>query len=161
LQQKKRRNALPSRQAITEHWLGRLDDLGVFDCSQDELPDGCCWACGRPGAVQRCHIKSHQHGGADTVDNLAILCPGCHAQSEDLPASSFFTWIREMRRTVWQDEFTHISLKMERLGYSFVAVDQLVKTIGCNATADVIASAWCSDPKTASKLADRIKAFSD
>jgi 5-methylcytosine-specific restriction endonuclease McrA len=161
LPQKKRRTPLPSRQAITEHWIDRIAELGVFDCSQDELPEGCCWACGRPGLVQRCHIKSHQHGGADTVDNLALLCPGCHAQSEDLPASAFLPWIRAMRRDVWQDEFTHVGLKLNRLGYTRDVFDGMVELVGADATVDAIVADWCADPATAAKLADRIKTFTD
>lgn len=156
--QNKKRAALPSRQAITDHWLGRLDELGVFNCSQDDLPDGCCWSCGKPGLVQRCHIKSHQHGGADTVDNLALLCPGCHAESEDLPASTFFAWIRAKRRDVWQDEFTHVLMKLERIGYPRHVFDGMVELLGTDATIDVITSDWRAEPKTAARLAGRIKA---
>lgn len=156
--QKKRRNVLPSRQAITDHWFpDRMSELGIFNCSQDELPEGCCWACGRPGLVERCHIRSHQHGGADTVDNLALLCPGCHDESEDLPESSFFTWIRAKRRDVWQDEFTHARIKLERLGFTPIVVDYLIGYIGCEATADTIAAACCADERTAARLAGLMK----
>lgn len=136
-----------------------MADLGVFDCSQDDLPDGCCWACGRPSQMQRCHIVSHQHGGADTVDNLVILCRGCHDESEDLHAAAFLPWIRAKRRDEWKDEYTHVALKLGRIGYPRPAIEALVTMIGTSATADIIARAWCADPDTAARLAGRIKAI--
>ena len=160
MRRNKKRDALPSRQAITDHWFpNRMGELGIFHYSQDELPDSCCWACGRAAVVQRCHIKSHQHGGADTVENLVILCPGCHDESEDLPESSFFPWIRAKRQGDWQDEFTHVARKMARIGYSWPVVKEMVETLGQDATTDTIASAYCADPGSAATMAHRIKAF--
>ena len=37
-----------------------------------------CTACGRPGKLEAHHEVPLSDGGADSLDNLATLCRGCH-----------------------------------------------------------------------------------
>ena len=53
-----------------------------------------CFACGRQGHVEKCHIVPYNGGDNDTVDNLHLLCPLCHKESEVLSGDAYFDWIK-------------------------------------------------------------------
>ncbi|WP_169729517.1 HNH endonuclease signature motif containing protein [Azovibrio restrictus] len=110
---------LPSKADIFEYWKERLFKHGL-------LIDWCepsCWVCGfsygtkydirRSDAswdeiyecwermpLQRCHIVPRSLGGADTVENLFLMCRECHdtAPNTNIP-EIFFEWSRSQH---WQ-----------------------------------------------------------
>lgn len=51
-----------------------------------------CYGCGINSQTQRCHIKPHVDGGDETVENLHLLCPNCHIQSEILYGLKYWRW---------------------------------------------------------------------
>lgn len=136
---KNERNKMPSRLAIAEYWNERIGEFGVFGIDQDELPEKECWACGKPH-VQRCHIDDYAHGGANAVDNLVLLCPGCHAESESLSPASFWPWIKHTRKTKWQSSWSHVSDKLTAAGYTPEIIMGMLQAKGLETTMRVIGS---------------------
>jgi len=51
-----------------------------------------CYGCGINSQTQRCHIKANYNGGEEIVDNLHLLCPNCHLQSENLEGLNYWRW---------------------------------------------------------------------
>lgn len=43
------RRDMPPASAIAAYWNLRIKEFGIYDDCQDELPERCCWACGRMG----------------------------------------------------------------------------------------------------------------
>jgi hypothetical protein len=99
-----------------------------------------CFACGFDGGTQRCHIVPKCIGGADSVENLHLLCKYCHSESEYIenvdayffwfakknPLSSFGTKLRTERALQIQDLIasgqTHLieeslRIKLKSVGY--------------------------------------------
>lgn len=56
------------------------------------------------------HVVAHQHGGADSIDNLALACPDCNFhKGTNLtgidPDSGRVTRLFDPRSEVWNDHF--------------------------------------------------------
>ncbi len=135
---KSERNKMPSRAVIAEYWSPRIAEFGIFQIDQDELPEKECWACGKPH-VQRCHINDHAHGGTNTVDNLVLLCPGCHAESESLSPASFWPWIKNSRKSKWRSLWDHTADKLIAAGYTPEVAMQMFNDQGFATSVRVIA----------------------
>lgn len=75
--------------------------------------------------LQRCHIVPRMLGGADTPENLFLLCPDCHAESPDtINRSAFFRWVyrKKKRCTFGLDVVQFVDdfrAEVEDRGYSF------------------------------------------
>lgn len=107
-------NAFPCKAEIFEHWRGLLHEHKLFV----DWGEPSCWACGFHYGVkhdiknseasltdihkaweriplQRCHIVPRSLGGANTPDNLFLLCRECHdlAPNTSIP-SIFLEWVR-------------------------------------------------------------------
>lgn len=105
---------LPSKTDILEYWKELLSGHGLFI----DWGEPSCWVCGfhydakydikRSGVdwkeihdcweripLQRCHIVPRSLGGADTVENLFLMCRECHdlAPNTNIP-QIFFEWSR-------------------------------------------------------------------
>lgn len=84
--------SIPTRADIHRFWLndsriGPLLDSGINAGMQ-------CYACLRMTGTQRCHILAVVDGGTDdSVENVHLLCPGCHAESEHLNGSHYWIWL--------------------------------------------------------------------
>ena len=97
-----------SRRQIHKFWAGKLIELGKtfsYDLDLDEseanslwyvknMKNLFCFACGLHGEVQRAHILARQEGGNDTVENLHLLCPKCHVESEYLKGELYWHWFK-------------------------------------------------------------------
>jgi 5-methylcytosine-specific restriction endonuclease McrA len=105
---------LPGRGEIFLHWKDRLGELGLFV----DWGEPSCWACGfhyddkydvpSPQVtlerivqcweripLQKCHIVPKSLGGADTADNLFLMCRECHDRAPNTPFPEiFFEWAR-------------------------------------------------------------------
>ena len=79
----KRRN-LPSKDRICDWW---DDDPRMANRS---MMNDACWLCGAITTLQRCHILPRCEGGADTADNLHLLCSGCHKRTEHLSGDAYW-----------------------------------------------------------------------
>lgn len=112
---------MPRRQTIADYWTSkegcahilRIRDTYNVDvsdmlCIENDIPH--CWACDitmvevREDSthkryddpyigLDRCHIIPKAIGGADTVDNLVLMCERCHAESPNTKSEKiFWTW---------------------------------------------------------------------
>jgi len=74
---------MPTKAKILEHWKDSLS----FATNEDK-----CFKCGEVGYTERAHITSVFSGGDDSVDNLHLLCKGCHSTSEAWEGDKYFLW---------------------------------------------------------------------
>jgi CRISPR/Cas system-associated protein Cas10 (large subunit of type III CRISPR-Cas system) len=70
---------MPTRKKIFEYWQKEKKWLTEKFPDQDE---NMCFACGRKGFVERCHLIEKVYQGLDDVSNLHILCKSCHFKTE-------------------------------------------------------------------------------
>jgi|TARA_B100001057_G_C22258597_1_gene722285 5-methylcytosine-specific restriction endonuclease McrA len=85
-----KRKGMPTKKKIYKHWFNNsfLDQYGI------ELGDlGDCFACGFHVRVERCHIQPINQGGGNSEENLHLLCPSCHIESEDLTGDYYWNWL--------------------------------------------------------------------
>lgn len=87
------RRTMPTIQAITQHWDGRL-----LAMDRDVHGSG-CFACGSTRRLHRAHIKPVSKFKPwefpNELDNLHVLCELCHSDSEMLEESDYWTWFRQ------------------------------------------------------------------
>lgn len=81
---------MPSKKQISEYW--HLELISLSKRTPDDFRINECFCCGRDGDVQRAHIKSRYKSGADTVENLHLLCAGCHQESEYIEGKVYWAW---------------------------------------------------------------------
>lgn len=53
-----------------------------------ELCEHCCWRAPTPSMLHAHHVVPRACGGSDTIDNLIVLCPNCHALAHYVTATS-------------------------------------------------------------------------
>jgi 5-methylcytosine-specific restriction endonuclease McrA len=85
------RKTLPSKDKIFQYWEQQLILLGKKPEWADPLD---CFCCGASLPVQRAHIIPHDAGGADTEENLHLLCHGCHQESEHYQGDMYWAWFK-------------------------------------------------------------------
>ena len=86
---------LPSKKKIAEYWSEVFFRHGW---ELDQLSGDSCFACCRiPMKIQRCHIKARCDGGSDQLQNIHLLCPGCHDESEPLSGLTYWRWYKHKR----------------------------------------------------------------
>lgn len=87
---------MPKKDDIKKFWEQKMISIGKFFCPDDYNAQDACFACGMAGEeTERCHIFPKCKGGADTVENLHLLCPECHKQSEMLYEDEYWEWLVE------------------------------------------------------------------
>jgi 5-methylcytosine-specific restriction endonuclease McrA len=117
------RRITTSKARIAEYWLGTepgrarlpgnaaLMDFGEPSCfacgfmatDPDEPPR--LWSVWNRARLQRCHLVPRMLGGADTPENLVLLCDSCHRDAPDVGDPRYMlAWIerRESRFVRWQ-----------------------------------------------------------
>jgi hypothetical protein len=120
---------MPKPKAIYDYWtigLGKntLLEKGIEIPEQFRLGDDvkrsekvlACFACG-DHEVQRCHIFPLTKGGTNTVENLHLLCPSCHVESELLVGDLYWRWLKYQFDTEWEPFTEHIHQRRVKLGY--------------------------------------------
>jgi hypothetical protein len=82
---------MPTKAKIKAYWAERLVEMGKFDSIQELYEADYCFACGcftkaeyKNHHTERAHIVPRRYDGPDTSDNLHLLCPLCHVQSETI-----------------------------------------------------------------------------
>ena len=66
--------------------------LNIGDYSESGMR--LCYACGRSGGIEVCHIIPHSLGGEYKEENLFLLCNTCHKESPDVrDPKYFFEWV--------------------------------------------------------------------
>lgn len=79
---------MPKRKAIVEFWETYFYEIG-YSISENE-----CFCCGRIGKLERAHIVPIINGGKNDADNIHLLCPNCHADSEGINnKNDYFVWL--------------------------------------------------------------------
>ena len=70
LRGRSRKNAVPTR--------GRTISMAV----KRAVYTGQCANCGTSHGLEYDHIQKYSHGGANTADNIQMLCRSCNARKE-------------------------------------------------------------------------------
>lgn len=85
---------MPTSDAIREFWAPRLWGAKGYDSMNEFLEADYCFACGwLEWKTERAHILARSKGGSDDVENLHLLCPTCHQDSEALSGSEYDKWL--------------------------------------------------------------------
>jgi len=105
------RKGMPNKKAILSFW----DEHDLFIESGIEIngsnPD--CFACGNHVGVERAHILALTEGGGNEVENLHLLCKGCHAESENLSGKSYWKWLVDMNLNHYETAIQRVYRKMQ------------------------------------------------
>lgn len=139
---------LPSKGQIFEYWKERLVEHGMFI----DWGEPSCWACGfhyeakydikrsdtsweeilrcwERMPLQRCHIVPRSLGGADSVENLFLMCRECHdlAPNTNIP-EIFLEWARSQH---WlKREKAKINEALEAFAVAKRDYGKFLKTMG-------------------------------
>lgn len=74
-------------------WAERLVKWGKFPTILAAVKANTCWSCGfQSERIDRAHIIARMDGGSDHVENIHLLCPTCHIQSEILDIEAYWRW---------------------------------------------------------------------
>jgi hypothetical protein len=78
---------------IVDYWARRQDECGLsVDWAEAHER---CWRCGEKSKLERCHIVPRSLGGADSPENLVLLCFRCHREAPNVDDASFmWQWLR-------------------------------------------------------------------
>lgn len=90
------RGGLSVASNIRMQWAPTLLWLGKFDSMEELLEGQYCWACGMTSTrtLDRAHILAASDGGTDRVENLHLLCRGCHRASEYFYGKVYWEWFQ-------------------------------------------------------------------
>tara|TARA_R110000803_G_scaffold202516_1_gene267718 strand:+ start:49 stop:444 length:396 start_codon:yes stop_codon:yes gene_type:complete len=85
-----KRKGMPTKKKIYEYWFDNffLDQYGI---KLGGLGD--CFACGFNMKVERSHILPINQSGDNSEENLHLLCPTCHVESEFLNGEHYWNWL--------------------------------------------------------------------
>lgn len=91
---------MPSKDKILAYWQENSAKLGDIKGGDFGVEDPECFACGISGsATQRAHILPVVRGGDHSLENLHLLCPGCHVESEGI--GCYWEWLKYKRKNEW------------------------------------------------------------
>lgn len=98
---------MPTWKQVAKYWSSMFIKHD-WEVDHEILYNKQCFACGRHGKIQRCHIKPKWNGGSDDVKNIHLLCVACHEESESIYGLAYWRWYKHKRNV----EFFQI-LEME------------------------------------------------
>jgi hypothetical protein len=113
--QQERRRGTPSSRSVYKYWFSK----GLHPQKGNEfipLEEGTCFACGLFHSIQRAHIVPVSEGGNSSVDNIHLLCKGCHCLSEG--NKKYWQWLSYMRLNEWKTRPEWCLKILERNGLS-------------------------------------------
>jgi HNH endonuclease len=117
-----RRLGMPKKEAILKYWNieGNYQKLGTLPCGYS-FPNeqGSCFACGNPTILHRAHIVPLIKQVNNDVNNIHLLCPGCHNESENIV--DYWKWLHYKRANHWKDKVFYI---IERMKMHGINIDQ-------------------------------------
>ena len=78
---------------VVAYWSQYQEESGLaIDWSDAEKR---CWRCAYKSKLERCHIVPKSRGGADSVENLVLLCRRCHREAPNVRDKRFmWIWLR-------------------------------------------------------------------
>jgi hypothetical protein len=91
---------LPKKEIILKYWSKYFqndDQINIHNLVE------CCFACGRNTKIERAHILSRFNGGDDNVENIHLLCSGCHTDSEFIWGKAYWNWLYWMNKNEYQE----------------------------------------------------------
>lgn len=103
-------------------WIEWLEEFENYTSLSKELQFeafATCFACGGFFEVTtRCHITPKCEGGSDNVENLHLLCSGCHKESENISGDVYFNWFisKDLSNSV---SFSNFQTKFKIILYHF------------------------------------------
>jgi hypothetical protein len=116
---------LPSNKEIFNFWQTRLFDADI------EIGDlNTCFACGRGGIIHRCHIYPKVHGGPNTVENLHLLCPSCHHETEFMWGGAYWNWLKATNADHYKPALQWSHEKLMRAGINMA--EFVVGAVDCD-----------------------------
>lgn len=114
---------MPNKGRILGYWKDKISTATHEDK---------CFKCGEVGYTERAHITSVFSGGNDEVENLHLLCKGCHSISEAWEGDKYLLWFnnKSSRGDFMLRLASHFYLGMIKLeGYLYEdLVQDLLKT---------------------------------
>ncbi len=90
-----------SANLIRKHWAEKnIWRRKGYQSKEEFIADKyACFACmfsfsrKHPGfPLEKCHIKAVAIGGDDVIENIHLLCPPCHQESEKLDGPAYWRW---------------------------------------------------------------------
>jgi len=106
---------MPKIEEIYKHWKGKLPMLRDNEWLESE--ERTCFACGLFHHLDRAHIIPLAQGGDNSLDNLHILCIGCHTNSEG--NKYYWNWLTYMRKHEWRSRVDWITKILVMDGVNF------------------------------------------
>lgn len=104
------RKGMPNKRKILSFW--NEHDLFIEEGVEINGSDPDCFACGNNVGIERAHILPIVEGGGNEVENLHLLCKGCHAESENLSGKPYWNWLKDMN-------WNHYEMAIERMYRKF------------------------------------------
>ena len=112
---------LPTQKIIYRFWEERFLKAGL------NIEEKACFACGKGTNLDRAHIKPKINGGSDLVNNLHLLCPGCHNDSEFIWGGSYWRWIIYINKNEYKNSIMWAMDRMKKIGFSTKTLNRLGK----------------------------------
>lgn len=120
-----RSRKMPSKQQIFAFW-EEGQGAESFEKFGIEITDDGCFACGFHFKIERCHIVAVTDGGTDNCDNLHLLCPNCHIESEYLNESFYWKWLVHKNQNDFKTSNVRQYERMHSLGIKEVEISEMV-----------------------------------
>lgn len=129
---KERRVGMPKKRAILEYWQYNHTLLGHTKNGEEwGVEENECFACGNfLRGLHRAHINPLILGGSNSADNIHLLCPSCHAESEGI--NNYWNWIKYKRFNEWKYPQEHLFLWIKMQGIDIIKEGQYLDTIMAN-----------------------------
>jgi hypothetical protein len=107
-----KRAGMASKNMIANYWSEVLIEMGI---EYEWVDKNSCFVCGATGRLERAHIHPVCKGGSNDVENLHILCPTCHNESEMLTGDVYWRWYKHKRSTDFKSPMMRYFNKIEYL----------------------------------------------
>jgi len=129
---RERRVGTPRAPVILEYWQQNCIQLGPVKKGDDfGVEQSECFACGNfIHGLHRAHIVPLCFGGSNSVDNIHLLCPGCHCESENM--TRYWTWLKYKRYNEWDYPIKHMERHLKIQGIDITQEAEYLSSI--NAT---------------------------
>ena len=117
---------MPSQNEIYNYWV----DGGGSKLMREhgiELGDLACFACGFDLKIERAHIVAVTAGGTNSEDNLHLLCPNCHIESENFRLDFYWLWLKNKNSRSYRTSFEQSDDRLKLLDRDFNDFMTLIK----------------------------------
>ena len=116
---------MPSQKDILEYWNEYFKNDDRFYI----LNKICCFACGRKTKIERAHILPRFEGGKDEIENIHLLCTGCHTDSENIWGKAYWNWLYWTNKNEYKDFLERYYDFLKKCGIDYEPDKELLKEI--------------------------------